>query len=150
MNPIIPLSAEQIAHFHERGYLRLESISTPEEVEHLRGIFDRLFAGDDARPLVIGRQKIAGIHLRSAVGQVRRDDHERRQILIECAEAIADPRTHAGESWHHEPGVLHVTRGPVDVRLRRHRHQKCHVIDTRGKVGEHAADPAEGFALALE
>jgi ectoine hydroxylase-related dioxygenase (phytanoyl-CoA dioxygenase family) len=44
MNPTIPLNAEQVAHFHERGYLRLESISTLEEVERLRGIFDRLFA----------------------------------------------------------------------------------------------------------
>ena len=38
------LSAEQIAFFRERGYLRLDAITTADEVERLRGVFDRLFA----------------------------------------------------------------------------------------------------------
>jgi ectoine hydroxylase-related dioxygenase (phytanoyl-CoA dioxygenase family) len=44
MTPTFSLDAEQIAFFREQGYLRLESISTSDEVEWLRGIFDRLFA----------------------------------------------------------------------------------------------------------
>ena len=40
----IVLTPEQIAEFHERGFLSIPQISTPEEVELLRGIFDRLFA----------------------------------------------------------------------------------------------------------
>ena len=38
------LSAEQIASFREKGYLPLDAITTPEEVERLRAIFERLFA----------------------------------------------------------------------------------------------------------
>ena len=38
------LSAEQIASFRESGYLHLDAITTADEVERLRGIFDRLFA----------------------------------------------------------------------------------------------------------
>ena len=44
MNPTAALSPEQIAKFREDGYLALASITTPEEVAQLRGIFDRLFA----------------------------------------------------------------------------------------------------------
>ncbi len=44
MNPAAALTPEQIAKFREDGYLALASITTPEEVAQLRGIFDRLFA----------------------------------------------------------------------------------------------------------
>jgi hypothetical protein len=44
MHATVSLTSEQIAAFHESGYLRLESISSAEEVERLRVIFDRLFA----------------------------------------------------------------------------------------------------------
>ena len=42
--PTVELTPAQIAEFHERGFLSIPQISTPEEVEMLRGIFDRLFA----------------------------------------------------------------------------------------------------------
>ncbi len=38
------LSAAQVARFREDGFLAIEAIAPPEEVEQLRGIFDRLFA----------------------------------------------------------------------------------------------------------
>ena len=41
--PTVELTPEQIAGFHERGFLSIPNISPPEEVELLRGIFDRLF-----------------------------------------------------------------------------------------------------------
>lgn len=40
----ITLSAEQIDFYHREGYLTLPAITTPEEVERLREIYDRLFA----------------------------------------------------------------------------------------------------------
>src|ERR1700741_4474443 len=43
-NPRITLTEEQIQFYKEHGYLRLEQISPPEEVEFLRGVYDRLFA----------------------------------------------------------------------------------------------------------
>jgi ectoine hydroxylase-related dioxygenase (phytanoyl-CoA dioxygenase family) len=42
--PTVKLSAEQIEFFHTEGYLKLDAITTPEEVAHLRQIYDRLFA----------------------------------------------------------------------------------------------------------
>ena len=42
--PRITLTEEQIQFYKEHGYLRLERISPPEEVEFLRGVYDRLFA----------------------------------------------------------------------------------------------------------
>src|SRR4029077_10648630 len=42
-NPRITLTEEQIQFFKEHGYLRLEQISPPAEVEFLRGVHDRLF-----------------------------------------------------------------------------------------------------------
>jgi ectoine hydroxylase-related dioxygenase (phytanoyl-CoA dioxygenase family) len=44
MHATVSLASEQISHFHDLGYLRLENISTPGEVARLREIFDRLFA----------------------------------------------------------------------------------------------------------
>jgi ectoine hydroxylase-related dioxygenase (phytanoyl-CoA dioxygenase family) len=43
------LTAEQVAFFHEHGYLRLDQISPPDEIEFLRGIYDRLFAEQAGR-----------------------------------------------------------------------------------------------------
>ena len=43
-SPTVILTEAQIRAFHEEGYLTLPAISTPEEVELLRGVFDRLFS----------------------------------------------------------------------------------------------------------
>ena len=42
--PTVVLTTEQVAEFHERGFLAIPNISPPAEVELLRGVFDRLFA----------------------------------------------------------------------------------------------------------
>jgi ectoine hydroxylase-related dioxygenase (phytanoyl-CoA dioxygenase family) len=44
MKPTVLLNADQIAHFREHGYVALDRISPPEEVERLRLVFDRLFS----------------------------------------------------------------------------------------------------------
>lgn len=41
--PTRSLTDDQIRSFHENGYLVLEAITTPDEVEHLREIYTRLF-----------------------------------------------------------------------------------------------------------
>jgi ectoine hydroxylase-related dioxygenase (phytanoyl-CoA dioxygenase family) len=40
----VVLSGEEIAFYHREGYLVLDAIASPEEVEWLREIYDRLFA----------------------------------------------------------------------------------------------------------
>ncbi len=42
--PTIQLTQDQIAFYHREGYLALPAVTTPQEVEWLRGIYDRLFA----------------------------------------------------------------------------------------------------------
>lgn len=49
IQPTISVSQEQIAFFEENGYLAIESITTPEEVEMLREVYDRLFASRAGR-----------------------------------------------------------------------------------------------------
>ncbi len=42
--PSIELTAEQIAHFREQGYVAIDAITTAEEVAALREVYDRLFS----------------------------------------------------------------------------------------------------------
>jgi len=44
IKPTIQLSEEQIAFFHDNGYLAIDAITTPDEVALLREVYDRLFA----------------------------------------------------------------------------------------------------------
>jgi ectoine hydroxylase-related dioxygenase (phytanoyl-CoA dioxygenase family) len=43
LEPTVVLTQEQIDFYHREGYLALDAITTPEEVEWMRGIYDRLF-----------------------------------------------------------------------------------------------------------
>ena len=49
MRPTVVLTQEQIDFYHREGYLALAAITTPEEVEWLREIYDRLFAARAGR-----------------------------------------------------------------------------------------------------
>jgi len=43
IKPTVKLTPDQIAFYHREGYLALDQISTPEEIERLCEIYDRLF-----------------------------------------------------------------------------------------------------------
>ena len=45
MEQQVTLSSEQIARFREDGFLAIRGLTTAEEIERLRGIYDRLFDG---------------------------------------------------------------------------------------------------------
>jgi len=42
------LSGQQLAHFNTRGYLSIAAITTPEEVQQLRGLYDEIIADERA------------------------------------------------------------------------------------------------------
>jgi len=44
IQPTVTVTLEQVEFFHQNGYLAIEAITTPEEVEFVRGVYDRLFA----------------------------------------------------------------------------------------------------------
>lgn len=43
------LTQDQINHYHEQGYLAIDAITTPEEVQELREVYDRLFEQNAGR-----------------------------------------------------------------------------------------------------
>src|SRR5215212_2268040 len=47
--PTVVLTQDQIDFYHREGFLALDAVTTPEEVEWLRGIYDRLFASNAGR-----------------------------------------------------------------------------------------------------
>lgn len=50
VSPTVRLNDEQIAFYHEQGYLTIDAITTPKEVAYLREAYDRIFehrAGHD-------------------------------------------------------------------------------------------------------
>ncbi len=49
MEPTVHLSQDQIDFYHQKGYLELESISTPEEILWMQGIYDSLFTAKTGR-----------------------------------------------------------------------------------------------------
>jgi len=79
--PTVELTPEQIEEFHERGFLSIPNISPPEEVELLRGIFDRLF------------EQKAGREEGAQFDMVTHDDGEASQALP----AIINPVNFAPE-----------------------------------------------------
>ena len=49
MQPTITLTDDQIAFYHENGFLAIDAITTPEEIERLRVVYDSLFASKAGR-----------------------------------------------------------------------------------------------------
>lgn len=49
MQPTVSLTDEQIAFFHDNGFLALDYLTTPEDVAWMRDIYDRLFASRAGR-----------------------------------------------------------------------------------------------------
>lgn len=41
--PTVTLTPEQIAFFHDNGFLSLDAVTTPDEVERMRAAYDRIF-----------------------------------------------------------------------------------------------------------
>ncbi len=79
--PTVELTPEQIAEFHERGFLSIPNISPPEEVALLRGILGRLF------------EQKAGWAEGAQFDMVTHDDGDARQALP----AIINPVNFAPE-----------------------------------------------------
>jgi ectoine hydroxylase-related dioxygenase (phytanoyl-CoA dioxygenase family) len=79
--PLVELTPAQIAEFYERGFLAIPQISSPEEVEFLRGVFDRLF------------EQKAGRDEGAQFDMVTHDEDEEKQALP----AIINPVNFAPE-----------------------------------------------------
>ena len=74
-------------------------------------------------------------------------DDERGQVVREASERVAHPGPGRGESRQEKAGVHEKARRPVDVRPRRHRHEKGHAVDVSGDSRQEVAHPAAAVAM---
>jgi len=70
----VTLTQEQIDKFHARGFLRLEAITTAEEVTRLQGVYDRLFEPGALVPEK-DRLELAGNADAPVLPQIMNPDH---------------------------------------------------------------------------
>ena len=120
------------------------------EVEH------RIAAGAKPHALIFGRQKAAAPQAREqrlvgvdAVGL--RDHHdERRQVVVLAAEAVADPRAHAGASGLLAAGLDEGDGRIVIDGVGVDGFDDGEVVDDFGGVRQQFADPGAGLAVLFE
>ena len=92
--------------------------------------------GDQVRALVAAGQEVGAPGLRARVGRSRSDDHERRQVAVLGAQAVADPGADARPGKRERTGV-HAERGFVVVGVvRLHRADHAHVVHDAATVAE--------------
>ncbi len=85
----VTLTQEQIDKFHDRGFLRLEAITTAEEVTRLQGVYDRLFE-PGALISEKDRLELAGdADAPPALPQIVNPDHYAPELLETVAHANA-------------------------------------------------------------
>lgn len=117
MNPIEPLTEEQIHFYHQHGYLQIEAITTPEDVEKAREIYDRLFETKPGR--TSGDQyDLAGVN-------------EGKPAKLE---QLLNPSTYAPElrntlMWHNAEAMIKQLLGPEAV------FHSDHAINKPARVG---------------
>ncbi len=101
---------------------------------------DRVLQVADERPLVGAGQETGGPELRPLEDLGGADHHEARQVLVLGAQAVDQPRTHAGPGERLLAGThLQGSAGVVDV-VGDHRADHTDVVDARRHVGKQFAD----------
>src|SRR5262249_7347846 len=76
-------------------------------------------------------------------------NHERRQVLVQAAQAIADPSSRAGEPRQHETCVLHEGCWTVDVAFGLHGIDERHIVHAFCQMREQGADPSPALPVLL-
>src|SRR5712664_1220880 len=82
----VDLTDEQVAFFRDNGFLSIDRITTDQEVERLRGIYDRLFTER------LGEEK--GEYFDLAGPRA----HDGREVLRRCSARSASSRNYARPS----------------------------------------------------
>ena len=91
----IRLAFRQVLPVEVFGQLQF-SLLNPFRFRSPLHVGNRLRAWHDTRALMEHRQEIRAEYLLARIRKLGRDHHERRQVLVEGSESIADPRAHAG------------------------------------------------------
>ncbi len=112
-----------------------------------RDVRHRLRAGYDERSLMGAGQEIAGEDLRAGVRLLRRNDDKTRQVAIQRAQAVADPRADA-RPREVERARMHAERRVVMIRVRGvHRTDQRDVVHALGHVWKQRTDLRAAFAV---
>ena len=73
-----------------------------------------------------------------------------RQVLVDGAEAVVDPRSQAGRTAEHLARIHHQHRRAMQRRVRGHRVQEGDVVDAGRHVREEVGDPLAALSVLLE
>jgi hypothetical protein len=107
----LALTEKQVRLFHNRGYLRLDRLTTSEEIEGLRGIYDRLFDATDIEDR--DRYELAGdSNGKPMLPQIINPEHYAPDLLETLAyrNALAVARRLLGDDV--KPAGMHAIRKP--------------------------------------
>ena len=134
---------------HVAARVRVDAVGIV-QVQH------RIAARAEAHALVIGGQKAAAPEAREQrlvrIQRLRLREHhdERGQVPILAAQAVADPRAHAGTARLLAAALDERDRRIVIDRVRVHRLDDGDVVDDLGDVRQQLADPRAGLPVLLE
>ncbi len=76
--------------------------------------------------------------------------HERRQVVVQAAESVADPRSHPGESRQLEPSRLQIRRLAVDTGFAHQVVDECHLVGDPAEVGHRFTQQLPALAMRFE
>jgi hypothetical protein len=110
----------------------------------------RFGAGDDPDALVAAGQEVRSPDLRPGVGEIRRQNDERREVLIHRAEAVADPGTEARPREREGAGVDLEGGLEVIAMIAAHRIDQAKVVGHLGDVRKEVADVEAGLTARPE
>ena len=130
--------------------LELAGLLFAEDVSAGRGERQRVPGIDRELNAVVLGPKVArpmAAEPAAAVGDRRAHHHELRQVVVERAQAVADPRADRGkDSFEHVPAGVELQLGAVIVVGRPHRADDGQVVDARADVRPPVADLDPGLA----
>ena len=111
----LTLTQEQVDKFHARGFLRLEAITTADEVTRLQAVYDRLFepgAAVDEKD----RFELAGTADAPVLPQITNPDHYAPELLettaLRNAKGIAEQLLGDGQGHGVTSAGMHAIRKP--------------------------------------
>ena len=140
-----PGCAARWALFKSAEHQALELLARDRR-DRARDVGQRVGAGRQPHALMIRRQEIGVPDLEPVIWVLGGQDDERRQIGVERAQSVADPRAQAGHRDRDRAGEHAERRRRVAGRIAVDRVQEAKLVDDRAHVVEQLADHLAALA----
>ena len=115
-----------------------------------RQVANRFGPGPNADALVRDGQEVRTPRLRAGVRKIRGQHHERREVLIDGSQPVADPRADAGPLDGERPGMNARRRLKVLEMPALERTNHTQIVDTLRQMRKQLADLRAAPAVTLE